>query len=196
MLLAVGTSWRTAEPIAIRRHDDIRLFGGRVKLRVGGTIVRNGVHGLHRQDSPKSEKQRRWMTLPDFPAEVVRRRMAWYRDNPEGLLFATRTGRPYEQNNIGRLLRGFREAYREELEAVGIDVNLLTFRAFRKDAATLVADELGVEAAAELLGHAGTDTTEKHYSKPREKEVDAAVTEVINKRMARIMGNAEGTVGD
>lgn len=185
ILLTMGTSWRTAETLALRRSD-LRFENGKIKALVGGTLVRSRSTGLIRQSSPKSPRQRRWTTLPSFAADVVRRRLAKYRDNPEALLFTTAKGRAYEQNNVGRLIRSFREANRAELEAAGIDVETLTLRAFRKDVATVVADVLGIDASAELLGHASTAVTEKHYARPLEPTVDVAVTEVLEARWGEI----------
>ncbi|WP_442784415.1 hypothetical protein [Cryobacterium sp. CAN_C3] len=38
--------------------------------------------------------------------------------------------------------------------------------AFRRTGATLLANELGLQAAADVLGHTSTSTTKAHYAEP------------------------------
>ncbi len=42
----------------------------------------------------------------------------------------------------------------------------ITPHAFRRTGATLLAHELGMQAAADVLGHTSTSTTKAHYAEP------------------------------
>jgi len=188
ILVILGSSERIGEPLALRyedvRSEIIRDDDGVERLEtlvyVGGTMIRTKAKGLRRQDSPKSARQKRWIELPGYAARVVRRRVANYVENrelnPDGLLFVNRKGKPFERQNLMRLLRSFRSKFSDELEAAGIEPGLLTFKAFRKTVATAITDEVGIERAAGLLGHSHKKITEAHYSKPRVPIVREAAT--------------------
>jgi len=186
ILIILGSSERTSEPLALR-YDDVRFAASTddsgatvvtTSVLVDGTIVWTKSKGLHRQASPKNKRQTRWIVLPSYAADVIKRRIADYVENPElnpdRLLFVTRTGRPRDPRNLNRILRGFRLQHRSELEEAGIDVDLLTFRAFRKAVATVLTDNASIEAAAAVLGHASSNTTRRHYAKPRIPVVSGA----------------------
>lgn len=59
----------------------------------------------------------------------------------------------------------------------------LTPRSFRKTVATVVRDELGIEAARNQLGHEETKTTERSYAD--EVHRGPAVAAVLSKLLAR-----------
>ena len=52
------------------------------------------------------------------------------------------------------------------LASVGLDGVEITPHAFRRTAATLLAKDIDMETAAEVLGHASTRTTKAHYAEP------------------------------
>jgi len=57
----------------------------------------------------------------------------------------------------------------------------ITPHAFRRTGATLLANELGLQAAADVLGHTSTSTTKEHYAKP-DHTVKPEPAEVLQQR--------------
>ncbi|MBW9111305.1 tyrosine-type recombinase/integrase [Microbacterium ureisolvens] len=180
ILLMLGTSIRPGEALALRREDVI-FVEGRMKIKVVGTVSTTKKFGTVRKDTLKRERQKRTITVPSFTAEVLRRRLASYVDNPDGLLFPTRRGTPRQTNNINRLLRAFRATYAEELIEVGIVPEHLTARLLRKAAATTIANAADPKLAQLLLGHADVRTTIAHYIKPND-EVPDVTAEMLDAR--------------
>ncbi|WP_454118901.1 phage integrase central domain-containing protein [Microbacterium lacticum] len=78
ILITLGTSERTAEPVAIRfqdvRFEAVEQPDGSLTMEalvwVGGTMVRTKSRGLFRQDSPKAERQKRWVLRKAVAAAV------------------------------------------------------------------------------------------------------------------------------
>lgn len=177
ILITLGTSERTAEPIAIRfqdvRFEAVEQPDGSLTMEalvwVGGTMVRTKSRGLFRQDSPKAERQKRWVRVPKFAAKVLSELVASHvpdpERNPHDVLFTSEHGRPRDPSAVGELLRMFRRELEPELLAIGVDAEHLTFRSLRKAVAAAVSDTAGVEVARDLLGHSSTDITEGHYAK-------------------------------
>lgn len=52
--------------------------------------------------------------------------------------------------------------------------------AFRRTGATLLANEVGIETAADVLGHTSTATTKAHYAEP-DKSINPLPAEVLQK---------------
>ncbi len=186
ILITLGTSGRTAEPMAIR-FQDVRFEAseqpdGSLTMEafvwVGGTMVRTKSRGLFRQNSPKAERQKRWVRVPKFAAKVLSDLVANHVPdpdrNPYDVLFTTERGRPRDPSAVGELLRMFRREFEPELTAIGVDVEHLTFRGLRKAVAAAVSDTAGVEVARDLLGHSDIAITEGHYAKRPELIVEAA----------------------
>ena len=186
ILITLGTSERTAEPIAIRfqdvRFEAVEQPDGSLTMEalvwVGGTMVRTKSRGLFRQDSPKAERQKRWVRVPKFAAKVLSELVASHvpdpERNPDDVLFTTERGRPRDPSAVGELLRMFRREFEPELLAIGVDAEHLTFRSLRKAVAAAVSDTAGVEVARDLLGHSSTDITEGHYAKRPDLIVEVA----------------------
>lgn len=186
ILITLGTSERTAEPIAIRfqdvRFEAVEQPDGSLTMEalvwVGGTMVRTKSRGLFRQDSPKAERQKRWVRVPKFAAKVLSELVASHvpdpERNPDDVLFTTERGRPRDPSAVGELLRMFRREFEPELLAIGVDAEHLTFRSLRKAVAAAVSDTAGVEVARDLLGHSSTDITEGHYAKRPDLIVEIA----------------------
>lgn len=179
VLLMLGTSMRPGEALALRRQDVI-VAGSGWKIRVEGTVSTTRKHGTVRKPHPKQERQRRTINLPHFTEEVLRRRLADFQENPEDLVFPTREGTVRQTNNLNRSLRAFREAYRPELSAMGIEVDRLTSRLFRKAAATTVFRRVDAEAARLLLGHARVETTFIYIK--QDDEVPRVTAEALDAR--------------
>jgi integrase len=186
ILITLGTSERTAEPIAIRfqdvRFEAVEQPDGSLTMEalvwVGGTMVRTKSRGLFRQDSPKAERQKRWVRVPKFAAKVLSELVASHvpdpERNPDDVLFTSERGRPRDPSAVGELLRMFRREFEPELLAIGVDAERLTFRSLRKAVAAAVSDTAGVEVARDLLGHSSTDITEGHYAKRPDLIVEVA----------------------
>lgn len=186
ILITLGTSERIAEPIAIRfqdvRFEAVAHSDGRLTMNalvwVGGTMVRTRSRGLFRQDTPKADRQKRWVRVPQFSANVLSKLVANHvpdpERNPEDLLFTTERGRPRDPSAVGELLRMFRREFESELRAVGVDADHLTFRSLRKAVAAAVSHTAGVEVARDLLGHSDIAITEGHYARRPELIVEVA----------------------
>lgn len=186
ILITLGTSERTAEPIAIRfqdvRFEAVEQPDGSLTMEalvwVGGTMVRTKSRGLFRQDSPKAERQKRWVRVPKFAAKILSELVASHvpdpERNPRDVLFTTERGRPRDPSAVGELLRMFRRELEPELLAIGVDAEHLTFRSLRKAVAAAVSDTAGIEVARDLLGHSSTDITEGHYAKRPDLIVEIA----------------------
>lgn len=197
ILITLGTSERTAEPIAIRFQDvkfeAVEQPDGSLTMEalvwVGGTMVRTRSRGLFRQDSPKAERQKRWVRVPQFAAKVLSELVANHvpnsERNPDDVLFTSERGRPRDPSAVGDLMRMFRREFEPELLAIGVDAEHLTFRSLRKAVAAAVSDTAGVEVARDLLGHKDEAITEGHYAKRPELIVEVAA-EALNKVFAGI----------
>lgn len=175
MLLALGSSMRTGEILAVRRQDVVEI-DGRLAVDVNGTIVSTlRPDGSYRKSTPKRARQARLIPLPTFASDVLRSRMDICLESREGYVFTTSRGTGYTVNNVDRVFRGFREFLPQEIAALGVDAERLSPRMFRKAAATTVARLGSAEISQHLLGHARLDTTERYYIKPHSRvEEDAA----------------------
>ena len=59
-----------------------------------------------------------------------------------------------------------RRSFRGILLNAGLEGLEITPHSFRRTGATLLAKELGIQAAADMLGHTSTSTTKAHYAEP------------------------------
>ena len=90
-------------------------------------------------------------------ADMIRERLTLIDPkDSERLLFFSRTGTPY---NVRRTFRGI-------LRAAGLEGLNISPHSFRRTGATLLANELGMQAAADVLGHTLTSTTMAHDAEP------------------------------
>ena len=158
--LMLGTGLRRGEALALR-WSDVDLNGG--ALRVRGSLGRTSA-GLS-VDAPKTEKSRRFVTLPRSAVEVLRGQrvrqaeerlragIAW---TDCGLVFTTESGTPLEPRNV---LRRFQTvAGRLGLEGVGLHT-------LRHSAASfLLAAGTHTKVVQEHLGHSSYAITADIYS--------------------------------
>ncbi|WP_033197177.1 tyrosine-type recombinase/integrase [Agromyces italicus] len=167
----LGTATRIGEVLALRKCD-VDMTADPPRVHINGTvIVRTGV-GVLRQDHPKTHESNRVIAVPAFAAEVIRHRLTITGGNgDESLLFATRAGTPLTPNNI-------RRTFRKILESAGLKDMNISPHAFRRTGATLLAKELGMQAAADMLGHTSTSTTKAHYAEP-DRTVKSAPADVL-----------------
>lgn len=158
--LYTGTGARTAEILALR-WADVDLDSTPATVTITATVAIGADGKIFRQEHPKTDTSRRELKLPQFAVDVlVRRRIESYCD----WVFPSATGTLRWPHN---LRRNWREALEDTPYA---DV---TPRALRKAVATLLRDELGVEAARDQLGHATEMVTRKHYIQPAHIGPDA-----------------------
>jgi integrase len=158
----LGSSARIGEALALRRCDlDMTANPPTVHIR-GTVVVRKGT-GVARQAWPKTHASDRIVAIPQFAAEVLRRRLALIADrDPEHLLFFTKRGTPITPYNA-------RRTFRQVLEEAGLDGRGIKPHSFRKTVATLLSEEATDEVAAEMLGHAGTAVTREHYIERKQR---------------------------
>jgi len=177
IVIILGTGIRIGEALALRQPGVRFAPDGSVWLTLDGTIVRDRVHGLYRQPDLKRDGQEREQRVADFAADTVRRLMANYgvdaARNPDELLFVSVRGGPVEKVGVARKLQEFRSDFRVPLAEAGIDVDLLTFKSFRKASAKVVADAQGIKSAADLLGHVDPSMTGRFYARPPLRQISA-----------------------
>lgn len=149
----LGTGVRIEEVLALRWSDCTDLDADRVAVTISGTVVTEKGRGCYRQDHPKTDAGLRTVILPKFAVEALRRQRDRGIPSAEGLIFPTRTGSPRWPSNVRTAWRKVR----------GEEYGWVKPHSFRKTVGTLVARELGVEAASVQLGHSATAVTERHY---------------------------------
>lgn len=152
----LGTAMRLGEVLALRPCDiDDRATG--MVVAVSGTVVQPKGQGAVRQERPKSEASIRWIAVPDFAAEVLRRRIDGV--DEARTIFASRTGGPLSPYNVRRTFRDF-------LKDAGLGDTTISLRWYRRTGATVIARAMGTDAAATFLGHSSSAITEGHYIEP------------------------------
>lgn len=124
---------------------------------VTGTVVQSKGQGVVRQERPKSEASIRWIAVPEFAAEVLRRRI--HGVDEARTIFASRTGGPLSPYNVRRTFRDF-------LKLAGLGDTTISLRWYRRTGATVIARAMGTDAAASFLGHTSSAITEGHYIEP------------------------------
>lgn len=159
----LGTAMRTGEVLALRPCDVVDRPAGMV-VAVAGTVVQRKGEGAIRQDRPKSEASIRWIPVPEFAAEVLRRRAA--SADAACTIFASRAGGPLSPYNVRRTFRDF-------LVEAGLEDSGISLRWYRRTGATVIARGMGSDAAAAFLGHSSTAITEGHYIE-RDRSIDPA----------------------
>jgi len=165
--LMLPTGCRIGEILAIR-WSDVSLASDRSVLVVSGTVKTDEGRGTYRKATPKSASSVRAIVLPDFAVALLRRRRAMEPPNALDAVFATRAGTWHQVGNIKRRWRQIRQD-------TGFD--WVTPHSFRKTVATLIADQVDSETAAQQLVHSSAHNTREHYiAKP---EIAADVADVL-----------------
>lgn len=141
-----ATGARIGEVLALR-WEDVDLKKGVV--HINGTLVDDD--GLVRQEHPKSDAGDRSHKLPATMRAVLLSRRV---DSHYAMVFPSSTG-TYRWPANTRLQ--WREALRETT------YEGKTPRDYRKAVATLLARELGIEAARDQLGHGSENVTREFY---------------------------------
>ena len=157
--MLLGTALRTGEVLALRPCDITDGPHGML-AHVCGTVVQRKGAGAVRQEHPKTEASIRRVPVPEFAAEVLRRRLGALGDaGRDRTVFANRTGGPLSPYNVRRTFRDF-------LKLAGLADSGISLRWYRRTGATVIARGMGTEAAAAFLGHSSTTITEGHYIEP------------------------------
>ena len=114
----LGTATRIGETLALRKCD-IDMTADPPWVHIRGTLVVQSGGGVLRQAHPKTHESNRIVAVPQFAAEVIRRRLTLIEgEDGEHLLFFTRNGNPLAPHNVRRT---FREILRNAgLEGMGI----------------------------------------------------------------------------
>jgi hypothetical protein len=153
------TTGRVGEALAIRRCD-VDMTASPPTVHLCGTIVVLKGQGASRQNTPKTHKSDRIVAIPQFAAEVIRRRLVHLPpDDPEHLLFFTKNHTPLTPNNVRRTLRA-------ALDQAGLAGMGVRPHSFRRTVATIISREAGEDAAAQMLGHSSTRITRQFYIEP------------------------------
>lgn len=158
--IMLATGCRISEALALR-WQDVDLDSR--KVTINGAVIVTG-DGVIRQDHPKSMGSVKTYTVDQTTAAMLRGR--WERMSALGamtsVVFPSATGTLRDPSN-------YRKQWRTARAAIGFD--WVTPHTFRKTVATRVADEVGLKAASEYLGHSGEAVTGRHY---RAKAPEAA----------------------
>ncbi|CAN7435783.1 tyrosine-type recombinase/integrase [Microbacterium maritypicum] len=130
--------------------DQLGLDAKRVTVR--RTIAQDRDGKFFVQEFTKSDAGYRELELPDHVVDMLlRRRVASY----SAFVFASSVGTFRHPNN-------YRTSWREALRDTPWKGT--TPKSFRKTVATVMRDELGIQAAKEQLGHEDERTTRLHYA--------------------------------
>jgi integrase len=157
----MGTGARTNEVLALT-WDDIRFDTQPPTVSLSKTLVVDDDGKLAVQPKPKTDDSIRDVRLPPSVVDMLMRRRV---DAMYDLVFPSSTGTPQWDNN---LMRQWSEALK------GTPYAKVTPTKFRKAVATLLAEEVGADAAAAQLGHGDVAVTKKHYIKHTTQGPDAA----------------------
>ncbi|WP_161499038.1 tyrosine-type recombinase/integrase [Cryobacterium aureum] len=169
----LGTATRIGEVLAIRQCD-VDLDADPPQVNISGTLVVHNKAGVHRQEHPKTHESNRVIGMPFFATEVIRQRLALLDPaDAEHLIFYSRVGTPLAPYNV-------RRTFREILRNAALEGLNITAHSFRRTGSTLLANELGMQAAADMLGHTSTSTTKAHYAEP-DRTVKSRPAEVMQR---------------
>jgi integrase len=167
----LGTGMRPGEALALRPIDISETRTGMI-AHVNGTIVSRKGRGTFRQDRPKTDASIRSISVPEFAAVVIRRRLERMdSSHAERTIFHNRRGGPLTLHNL-------RRTFREFLALAGLEDSGITPRWYRRTSATVLARGLGADAAATHLGHTSTAITEGHYIEP-DRTIDLMPARVL-----------------
>jgi integrase len=160
----LGTALRPGEVLALRSRDITDGPNGMV-AHVNGTVAQGKGCGAIRQDHPKTAASIRRIPVPEFAAEVLRRRVsAMSAEQCDRTIFASRNGGPLSPYNVRRTFRDF-------LKIAGLADTGISLRWYRRTGATVIARGVSTDAAATYLGHTSTAITEGHYIE-RDQTID------------------------
>lgn len=147
--MIIGTGIRTGELLALQ-WDQIDQTAGLVT--VTRTIAQDRDGKFFVQQWTKTDAGYRELELPAPLIDMlIRRRVAAFSD----FVFSSSVGTFRHPNN-------YRTTWRDALSETAWKGT--TPKSFRKTVATVLRDELGIEAAKDQLGHESEKTTRQHYA--------------------------------
>lgn len=149
--LCLVTGLRAGEVLALR-WQDVHLDRVPQVIEVTGTLSYSKARGNYRSDDAKTKTSHRTIQLGSNAVAMLKRRRSELAGYLEPV-FPSASGSFIWENNFNRKLRKWR----------GEQFEWVTVHTLRKTLATLVADELGVGKASEVLGHASSVLTEQVY---------------------------------
>lgn len=170
--LFLATGVRTSELMATRWDEDVDLTADPVTITVSGTLVYLTGVGLDRQDLPKTPAGYRVLALPEFGAEILRRR---YKTRTCNKVIATATGQWMHPSTL-------RTTWRRARKAAGYD--WVEFRTMRRTVATVIAEELDAAAAAGQLGHDDDGRTARRHYIARSATKATDLSELLQRKLA------------
>ncbi|WP_394555156.1 tyrosine-type recombinase/integrase [Agromyces sp. MMS24-JH15] len=104
---------------------------------------------------------------------------------PEQLLFCSKNGTPLIPANV-------RRQFRKILTLAGLEESGISPHAFRRTGATAaIAHELGLQAAADVLGHTSTAVTKEQYA-DRDRSVSSKPAEALQRLAPNVPEADEG----
>lgn len=161
-----------------------------MRVAVDGTLVAIKGKGIYRQEHPKTSGSRRTLEVPEFTAEVIRRRLQVVEEKGMGgdhLLFFTRNDTPLSMNNVRRTLR-------KMLADAGLSHLEVSPHTFRRTSGTVIARATDAKTAAEVLGNS-EEIAQRHYIEPEAPVPHAAPTLHLQALAPRVVSDAsEGEV--
>ncbi|MHB1063857.1 MAG: tyrosine-type recombinase/integrase [Georgenia sp.] len=188
----LGTSDRIGEALALRTCDidDSRAAEGRpMRVAVAGTLVVIKGEGVYRQAFPKTSNSRRTLEIPEFTAEVIRRRLKIIEGkglDPDGsgehLLFFTRKDTPLAPNNVRRTLR-------KMLADAGLSHLEVSPHTFRRTSGTVLARATDAKTAAQVMGNS-EEIAQRHYIEPEAPIPNAAPAIHLKSLAPRVLTDA------
>lgn len=183
----IGSGGRISEVLAFQwEHVQWATDLAPAMVYLAGAINKRGEY----QPRPKTSTSQHWLILPDFMvAALDRQRERDLPSNELGLVFPSRDGGPRTTANTRRQFRDARRTIVVDEHGMPdgpADMfEWVTPKTFRKTVATILADEIGMEAAAEQLGHTSPEITRRHYV--QRKRITGDVRHVLD-RLAPVSG--------
>lgn len=126
--ILLGTSMRPGEVLGLRPCDVTETKRG-IVVHVQGTVVRRKGVADFRQEHPKTDSSTRKLLVPEFAAEVIRRRLRDMKpDQDEVTIFHNRHGKVLTLANT-------RRTFRSILDEAGLADSGITMRWYRRTGA-------------------------------------------------------------
>ena len=154
----LGSGLRIGEALGLRVCD-VDVTATPVTIRVAGKVLEFEGASPRWEPAPKTVHGYRTLSVPDFAAQALRKRLSLVRERgADALLFATRDGRPLSSRN-------FRTALKKAARHGGFaHLEPSKTHRFRKTVATILANGKSLALAGAALGHApGSAVTALHY---------------------------------
>lgn len=175
--LMLATGARIGEVLALR-WADVNLHPERPTVTISGTVKSEPGKGTYRKPSPKTDSGLRTIMIPGFAVAVLQRRWSSGEHDPGAPVIPTRNGTWHQVTNVERRWRQIRK---------DTGLEWVTPHTFRKTVATLIAERVDAETAAQQLGHSSPDITRQFYiAKPA---IAADVAHVLDELAQQVVAD-------